>query len=230
MIFRLLFTLILLSHWNLATALELEVEIEGLDDALEKNVRHFLIIEREKGRAELTTGRVHHLHKQAPEQIRKALQPYGFFRSTTEAELLSNDKGFVAHYRVVTGEAVRLKQVAFLVEGPGRDDPVLTAGFPLVAGDALNQTAYEKAKDEVLSTAVEAGYLDARFAVHELRVDLDSYSASIDLRWRVVHATASVLSVFIRMNSIPLFCAAISISKRVSCSISNSCAHCKRSW
>ncbi len=136
MIFRLLFTLILLSHWNLATALELEVEIEGLDDALEKNVRHFLIIEREKGRAELTTGRVHHLHKQAPEQIRKALQPYGFFRSTTEAELLSNDKGFVAHYRVVTGEAVRLKQVAFLVEGPGRDDPVLTAGFPLVAGDA----------------------------------------------------------------------------------------------
>jgi translocation and assembly module TamA len=162
-------------------ALDLKVEIEGLDRDQEANVRAFLSIEQERKRKGLTASRVHLLHQQALEEIEQALQPFGYFKPHIEAELEGERDDFVARYFIDPGPKVRLSEVDFQIRGDGAEDPRLAITFPLTKGDALDQGLYESEKQAILSAVNEQGYLDAYYMVHQVRVDRDSYSASIKL-------------------------------------------------
>jgi len=70
----------LLAWASLVQALPLEVVIEGLVSEQEDNVRSFLSLEREKDREGLTEGRLRLLHREAPAEIRQALQPFGLVK------------------------------------------------------------------------------------------------------------------------------------------------------
>ncbi len=164
-----------------AFALDLKVQVEGLDDVLEANVLAYLSIEKEKEREGLTTSRLRLLHQDAQDEIRKALQPFGYFRPEIKADLDQTGKGFVATYRVDAGPPIPLSEVDVQVLGEGAGDPLLKINFPLGVGDALDQSVYEEAKSALLALAVEKGYLNAQYRVHQLRVDMDRYSASIRL-------------------------------------------------
>ncbi|OQX31065.1 MAG: hypothetical protein B0D96_09235 [Candidatus Sedimenticola endophacoides] len=174
-----LFLLLLLSAQ--AAALELSVTIEGLGDDEEQNVRQFLSIVRERERPDLTPERVRYLHQRAPEQIRKALQPYGLFRPRINAELQPTADGFDCRYRIEPGQPVTIGEVNYRISGAGTGDPRLQRGPTLEPGQPLNQGAYDATRDDLLSRAIEAGYLDARYTTHELRVDLDRSRADITL-------------------------------------------------
>ena len=55
------------------------VGFSGAEEHLQNNVLQFLDISRMKGDKELTIHGVKRLHKQAPQEIREALQPYGYY-------------------------------------------------------------------------------------------------------------------------------------------------------
>ena len=61
-------------------AISLTVEIDGITGPEKDNVLAYLKIEKEKTRPDLTPIRIRRLHTQAPQEIRKALQPYGTIR------------------------------------------------------------------------------------------------------------------------------------------------------
>jgi translocation and assembly module TamA len=164
-----------------ASAIEVQVEILGLDDPLRANVSAFLSLQRAQGQKGLTPERVHLLHRQAPQEIRQALQPFGYFKPVIEPSLEKTAQGLLARYRVDPGPPIRLAQVDFQVQGPGSQDPLFAKGFPLKAGAVLDQPAYEQAKQDLLSRALEQGYLNAHYSLHQLEVDLDSYQARIRL-------------------------------------------------
>ena len=162
-----------------AYALDLSIEVTGLEEELEANVRAFLSIEQEKSRETLTPSRLRLIHKRAPGEIEKALQPFGYFKPVVESELQKTDKGFAARYRVDPGPAVRLSEVDIQLTGDGEEDPLLQRPFPLSPGDVLDQREYEKGKQQLLSAAIENGYLNARYTMHRVQVDMERYSASI---------------------------------------------------
>ena len=56
------------------------VEIKGIDAAMEINVRLFLSIEQQRDHALMSVGRMNRLHQKANKEIANALQPYGFYR------------------------------------------------------------------------------------------------------------------------------------------------------
>jgi translocation and assembly module TamA len=97
---RLLVTLALAAPIAPAWGLDVQVEIQGLDAAQEQNVRLFLGLEQERERAGLDVGRVRYLSRQAPEQIRAALRPFGFFDPQIEEELQESAERVVARYRI----------------------------------------------------------------------------------------------------------------------------------
>lgn len=164
-----------------AHALDIVVQIEGLDGEQEANVRVFLSLEQEKTRKGLTEGRLRLLHREAPAEIRRALQPFGHFKPKIESRLKQHESGFQVLYQIQPGPRIKLAKVEFNVTGPGRDDPLFAMGLDLHENDFLDQTRYKMLKQQLLSDAIEAGYLDASYSIHEVRVDLDRYQAEIRL-------------------------------------------------
>lgn len=164
-----------------AAALEVKVEIRGLDSDQEANARAFLSIEQEKDRKGLSESRLRLLNGKAPDEIRKALQPFGYFKPTIKATLTQQEGAFVARYKVDRGPRVKLSRVDYQVIGEGAEDDKIAHEFPLAVGDALDLTRYDKAKQSLLTQAVELGYLDAKYSAHEVRVDENAYTAQIVL-------------------------------------------------
>ena len=164
-----------------AHALNLSVEIKGLQGEVADNARAFLSIEQEKSRAGLSVSRLRLLHKKAPQEIRKALQPFGYFKPQITADLQEDGQTFRAVYEVAVGPQIRLSAVDIQILGEAGEDPSFHVDFPLAVGDVLNQAVYEKAKQALLAKAIENGYLDVSYRLHQVLVDMQTYQAQIKL-------------------------------------------------
>ncbi|HKJ71508.1 MAG TPA: autotransporter assembly complex family protein [Gammaproteobacteria bacterium] len=162
----------------------LTVAIDGVSGDLLDNVRAYLsIVELAKGK-DLDGDRVRRAHRQAPEEIRRALQAFGHYRPTISARLETTDSGWVAHYRIQPGPVVQIAGVEIRVTGPGADDPALRqviADSPLGRGQPLRHAEYTGTKRRLINTAVETGYLDAEYTTSALRVRPAAGEANIRL-------------------------------------------------
>lgn len=172
--------------WGLAAqAAALEVEVEGLSGELKANVLAFLSIYQERESQDLTPARIESLHRRAPAQIRRALEPFGFYQVQIQDRLLPPDaKGegtWRASYQVELGEPVRIGQVDYRVTGPGATDPIFPKTLPLKVGDVLRHETYERIKAELEETARAHGYLDYRWDRHLVLIDLATQSALVEL-------------------------------------------------
>ena len=163
-------------------ALDVVIKVDGLDAKLKDNVLAYLSVERERERESMNPARLSLLHDKAEEEIQAALRPFGYFRPTVTASMVRTDQGFSLSYHIQPGPPVKLSEVDFQLLGEGAQDPRLVKSFSMTAGEVLDQTRYEQAKQQILAEIIEQGYLDARFTQHnQLRVDLQRYTASITL-------------------------------------------------
>jgi translocation and assembly module TamA len=179
--------LLLLLAPILAQAATLTVSVDGVIDKLLENVQASLTIYQERERKDLTDARIRQLHALAPEEIRTALKPFGYYRPRIDDQLdfdRDNDR-WTAHYSIDTGPPLPVRNVDFHLTGEGENDPAFRAlidDFPIKPGDTLNQATYEETKKRIQSLASERGYFDLRFTRHEIRLDLAAYHADIELR------------------------------------------------
>lgn len=181
---RALVTLLLLSFTLPAHAVALGVSVEGVEGDLLKNVLALLDIEQSKAQPDLSPARIRRLHAEAPEQIRAALQPFGYYRVQVDPALSESGGSWEARYRVTLGPPVTIGELDLAIAGAAADDPEfqrLRRELPLALGAPLVHAQYEESKAALLRLAAERGYLDARFSRHEVRVDVARNSASVDL-------------------------------------------------
>ncbi len=163
----------------------LQVLVEGVDGEARENVLGYLGIEQNRTQEGLTEAQIQLLHRRAGDEIRAALEPFGFYRAEVEAALERlPDGSWIARYTVDPGEPVHYGTVAIVLEGDANADPTfahLLAGLPIREDAPLRHADYDRARDALRRLATERGYLDARFTRRELRVDLDAYVASVEL-------------------------------------------------
>jgi translocation and assembly module TamA len=181
-----------------ARGIGLKVQVEGLGGALSglvqsrslkgtdirQNVLSVLSIEDARKDKNLTPQRIERLHSRAPDEIRRALEPYGFYRPRIQSDLQRNGNEWTATYDVDPGPALRLSSVDVEIAGPGSREPSLEkarAAFPLKAGEVLYQPAYEEGKSAIEDAAAETGYMDAKYEIAQIRIDLASYSSDVVL-------------------------------------------------
>jgi translocation and assembly module TamA len=160
------------------------VEVEGLEGEARTNALAYLSIYQERESADLAEPRLQELHRRAPQEIGRALEPFGHYQAQVQASLGAGEGGWAARYVVQPGPPVALAEVEVQVLGPGAGDPDLAArarGFPLRPGDPLVHARYEQGKKALLETALERGYLDARFVEQTVQVELEPYRASLRL-------------------------------------------------
>jgi translocation and assembly module TamA len=163
------------------------VEIRGISEDLAKNVALYLTIEQQKNHPLLSEARLKRLHKRAPEEIAKALQPFGYYRPSIDAQLSQTGPGqWLARYTIDTGPPLPIGEFDFKVSGEMESDPEfepLLKNLRLRKGDAFNSLTYENIKSELAKFANERGYFKARFVEHRVEVDLTAYEARIHLRY-----------------------------------------------
>ena len=86
----------------------LTLTVEGVDGPLRDNVLAFLELNRFAGKPAPDEVRLRWLHNNAEREIRKALEPFGYFEPTIEASLTRTSEGWVARYRIEPGRPLRI--------------------------------------------------------------------------------------------------------------------------
>ncbi len=169
-----------------ASPSQVTVVVDGLQGTLLKNVLAYLSINTYDRSPDLSQSLVDRLNARAPDEIRQALQPYGYYNAGVKTELSTTSSGWLAHYTVSLPPPVHLRHIDITLTGEGRADPGYDAFFqklPFRPGDQLNQTAYEAAKRNLQELAARRGYIDARFVTARLEVNPDEHWADVTLRF-----------------------------------------------
>ncbi len=169
-----------------ARAASVECRIDGVsNEAILRNIEATVSIARLKDRDDLDAARIAQLHERAPMEIRRAVEPFGYFHPAIDTSLVRDGEDeFVARYQVELGPPVRVQSVAVSVTGEGKavpPFPKLAAEFPLQKGDVLDQRLYESRKNTFVSAAADSGYLDASFPLRVIRIDRERNTADIEL-------------------------------------------------
>ncbi|MFT3906501.1 MAG: BamA/TamA family outer membrane protein [Steroidobacteraceae bacterium] len=172
------------SACSLARA-EIKIEISGIDGDLRRNVQALLSVERYKDRDRLEEDAVQRLFGRVDTETRNALRPFGYYEPRVDAHLKQEgSKDWRVDIKVEPGQAVHVNTVSVVVEGEGQSDPSFQtlAEHPTIQpGQQLDHGAYETLKGSLQRVAASNGYMDARMLRNELRVNLATHEADIDL-------------------------------------------------
>lgn len=166
----------------------LEVHVDGLGSEEHDNVRAQLGLAAYEKRLDgkpPQAQEVERLYAQAEGEIRRALQPFGWYTPSIHETLAHEGDDWTARFEVDAGPETRVTAVDIALTGPGAKLPELVAAarrrWPLQLDARLKQTAYATVKDRLLAAAGAAGYLQAHYTRHELRVDPATHSAQVFL-------------------------------------------------
>ena len=102
------------------------------------------------------------------------MRPFGYYAPSVRSRTTRDDENWIVRLFIVPGEPVRLEVVDIAITGPGETDTTLRSvihNSTVKPGARLEHTAYERLKLELLRSAQERGYLDAKLERHELLVD-----------------------------------------------------------
>ena len=160
---------------------ELKVEFSGLPAGIEKPAAQSL----DPPAALKSSGPVKSLWlerylRRLPAAVATLLAPYGYYHSEVKIERQQEGERLLLRIRILPGPPLKLAGRRIQLLGVEEAETLLGA-FPLRVGDVLRQDLYEKGKAELLARVRDLGYLDARYARHELRVDRRANRAWIDL-------------------------------------------------
>ena len=177
-------TFILAQPATAPASVHLEVTVTGVSDPLYRNVLARLTILLQKDNERLQDSAVRRLHRQADEDIRSALAPFGYYNPIIKGSLNKKDGVWQAQYTVDQGPPVVLEKIDLQLAGAGVNNAPLIAAladFPLKKGDVLHQELYEQGKKKLANLAFKEGFLDASFSEHSLRINSQTNSASLRL-------------------------------------------------
>jgi translocation and assembly module TamA len=174
--------LLALTSGAYAAANTLRYEISGVEAPVLTNIQLRLDVLQKTYGTDLTEKKVESLLHEGPKNITRAVEPYGYFKSSVNGWLTRKANEWTVHYAVRLGPPLKISQVAIRIEGPGKDNAALLkfiADFPLKAGQVFRADLYESEKEKLFQTASEQGYLKAYFEDKVISIDLQKYDAVI---------------------------------------------------
>jgi len=98
---------------------DIDIQINGVDGELRRNVLAYLSLERYKGRDDLDANLVERLQERAVREAAAALRPFGYYEAKVEASVEKIDETrWRARLQIDTGIPVMMQDVILRVEGP----------------------------------------------------------------------------------------------------------------
>jgi translocation and assembly module TamA len=178
---------------------ELEVSITGIDSVLLDNAYAHLslaryvrpaaglqlpLLDKQDVPAWPGIAQIRVLHRRAIQELRAALEPYGYYAPSIESSLEQQGDKWLADYRVDPGQPVILESIDISITGEGGEDADLTAvrnSTRLQRGERLQHPHYDDTRSALIRAAIDAGFLDAAYTRSELRVNPAAHRADVVL-------------------------------------------------
>ncbi|HEY4555993.1 MAG TPA: autotransporter assembly complex family protein, partial [Lysobacter sp.] len=176
------------------------VDVRGLDEDMARNVRQTLSIVEAIGR-DVSDRRLDYLLREAEEETREALEPFGYYAPRIRIAGGDGDGPVHVVVEVDPGEPVRVRTARVDVLGPARDEPGVDedlAAFAPRVGDVFDHELYEASKARVTRRLAEYGYFDADFDSRRVEVSRAERAAAIDLVWRSGERYALGIATFVQ--------------------------------
>ncbi len=164
------------------------VRVRGLSASQADNVRAQVGLFQldEADREDVGRGRMALLLRRAPAEVRRALEPFGYYAVDVDVQVDESSAGLAVSLNVQRGPPVRVRALEVQVEGEAGTDPRVVAaieGFRPRLGDLLNHGRYEGGKAAIARELAARGYFDARLAENRVEVTRADSRAEIRLRW-----------------------------------------------
>ncbi|MBF0119477.1 MAG: outer membrane protein assembly factor [Desulfobacterales bacterium] len=164
----------------------MDVTIKGVTGKVLANVLASLSLYLQKDDPLLNESLIFRLNSKAREEIRIAIEPFGYYHPKIYSLLYTVKDKWKAVYEIKLGSPVYVEKVDIKITGEGKNDKLLLSwlkSFPLKKGDILSHISYEKAKNELLSIAEENGYFKGKLIRREIIVNKKKYISSIYLQF-----------------------------------------------
>lgn len=163
------------------------LEVRGVDDPLKQAATASVELSQYAQRT-VSEAQIRRLYQEAPDEVRGALQPYGYYDATVQGRLTRTG----AHdWRVVLqvdpGQPVRVTRVDVTLEQSALAiAPIRQAEHAIeqLKGQVLDDGAYSKARDDLGAALTANGFLGARLATHRVAVTRATHSAVVTLAWQ----------------------------------------------
>ncbi len=121
---------------------------------------------------------------QVPGLAEKALQPFGYYQSQIQTNLLEMAELYHIKVQITPGTPVKVRLLDLLLTGAGADLNKLkkeSRMFPLKEGDVLSHEFYDEGKKSLKRKAIDMGYLKATYKRNLVTVFPEENAADIEL-------------------------------------------------
>lgn len=135
---------------------------------------------------EVSAAQARRLYERAPQQITKALEPYGYYEASVTGELKETPQGWTATLNVAPGEPVKVSTLELRLEGAARELKSVRSAvraFEPKVGQPMNHAAYERGKAVIQAALFADGFLDAKLVTHRVEVSRADHKAVVMLAW-----------------------------------------------
>ncbi len=142
--------------------IKVKIIIKGLKDKQKKNALAYLELKKTLDNPHFSELWLKKLHNKAEQNIKDALEPFGYYRVNIKKTLTSQSAHqWTAQYDVVPGEPVKVSQLKIIISEPALSDvkvKKLIENFPLQENSILNHSRYDAARDKLLTDIGRLGY------------------------------------------------------------------------
>lgn len=135
---------------------------------------------------EVSDAQVRRLYARAPDQVRAALRPYGYYEASVDGDLQPVGKDWRVTLHVKPGEPVKITEVyVSLGDTAAAIGPIRRAqrAIERLKGQTLNHGVYDAARDALSGQLTAHGFLGAKLVTHRVEVTRASHSAVVRLAW-----------------------------------------------
>jgi len=158
--------------------------MSGLEGVLLDNALIHLSLDEES--CEAPEWRVSERFSRADQEIRAALEAFGYYSVEIEERLEFGEACWGASFDIEPGEPVRLRNVDIRIDGAAEDDPSfarILENSILSAGEPLQHAVYDQLKRRFLEVAQQRGYVEAAFSASAIDVFPGQRAADINLHF-----------------------------------------------
>lgn len=163
-----------------------QLVVEGVDDMLKDAVTSSVELSQYAAR-DISDAQARRLFERAPDQVKTALQPYGYYEATTTGDIQQVGKDWKITLHVNAGAPVKIATVNLTMD---KQAAAITAvrramrAMERLKDQTLNDGAYDDLRDRISGALTANGFLDARLATHRVEVNRAEHRAVITLAWQ----------------------------------------------
>lgn len=165
---------------------KLSLEVTGLQKEEQEIVFANLSIKKSEQDKNLTEDQIFSLYQIGKEEIITTLESLGYYHAKISSDLSCNPEKdrYLVTYNIRLGNPILITTISVKLTGNGKEQPALQSIIRnpfLKINKILKHNKYENFKQNLLGTALQLGYLDARFITNKVLVDTLKNQAQIIL-------------------------------------------------